>query len=180
MILRKTIKHYVKEMWRWPLRKRMRGALRNREFSLITANCVGGILSHDVGEQFRSPTIKLIIPDFVTFCENLERYLNEISMIPRGFTGQGYPVCMLDELEIIGVHYSCHEELINCWNRRKTRVNFNCIFLMATDSFINSQEKAIRFDALPWPKVCFTAKPNCEYGWYIVLSFRRTRKWEIY
>ena len=150
-MLRKIIKYYIKEIWRWPLRKKMKSALKNTTFSLITANCVEGILSHDVCERFRSPTINLIIPDFVSFCENLEKYLNETAISPSHFTIQGYPVCTLEQLEIIGVHYSSHNELIECWNRRKSKVNFDNIFLMATDHFIDTKEKAIRFASLSFP-----------------------------
>ena len=57
----------------------MRKRLKNHSFSLISSNCIGGILYHDVGEQFRTPTINLIIPQFVTFAENLRYYLQAVS-----------------------------------------------------------------------------------------------------
>ena len=33
--------------------------LRNRSFSLFSHNCLGGIMYHDLGVQFQSPTINM-------------------------------------------------------------------------------------------------------------------------
>lgn len=55
-----------------------RKKLKNKTFSLFLSNCNGGIIYHDLGLQFKSPTINLWISpkDFIHFCENLREYLN--------------------------------------------------------------------------------------------------------
>lgn len=56
-------------------RKKMQSKLRNRNISFLTPNCLGGILYHDLGLEFMSPTINLMMTqkDFVKFIlmENL-------------------------------------------------------------------------------------------------------------
>lgn len=38
-----------------------RSKLKNHDFTIISNTCVGGVITHYVGEQFRSPTVNLII-----------------------------------------------------------------------------------------------------------------------
>ena len=187
--IKKKVKTFIKECWRAPLRWSMRRKLKNHSFSLISANCIGGVLSHDVGEQFRTPTLNLTIPQFVDFCEDLENNL-KTDLIPSELTYNGHPVCKCGNIDIIGVHYSSCEDLIETWNRRKVRVNYDNIFLIATDEFINSEELAQRFDSLPFPKVCFTANSHPKYDWMVFLpefeganrvgdSLRYTNMWGL-
>ena len=37
-----------------------RRKLQNHDFSILCNRCIGGVVSHAVGEQFRSPTVNLI------------------------------------------------------------------------------------------------------------------------
>lgn len=107
-------KHWQKK------RIRVNAAMQERlyadDVSIISANCNGGIVSHDLGLQFRSPTVNLFIPanDFIKFCENLEHYLNidelvECSDIAKT-KGANYPVAYLDDILLFLVHYSSVEE----------------------------------------------------------------------
>lgn len=86
-----AVKEYIKKIWRFPFICVMKHRLKNHRFSLISANCIGGVLTHDVGEQFRSPTINLIIPEFIKFAENLKFYLSQAPAI-AGTTPEGYPI----------------------------------------------------------------------------------------
>lgn len=72
------IKTYI---WKWKHEKRNienRKRLKNKEISIISTNCIGGVLSHDLGLQFKSPTVNLFFraEDFIKFCENLEYYMS--------------------------------------------------------------------------------------------------------
>ena len=57
--------------------RRNRKRIRNTDVSIIASNCNGGIISHDLGLQFRSPFVNLWIEpgDFVKLLSNLEEYL---------------------------------------------------------------------------------------------------------
>ena len=48
-------------------RKAMRSRLKNTSMTFLAPSCIGGILFHDLGLQFRSPTVNLMMfqPDFV-------------------------------------------------------------------------------------------------------------------
>ena len=50
--------------------------LKNHKFSIICNTCIGGVISHSLGEQFRSPTVNLVIYEyeFITFCQHLKEY----------------------------------------------------------------------------------------------------------
>ena len=162
------MKNRIKDLWRAPLRFYMRKKLKNHGFSIISANCVGGILYHDVGEQFRTPTINLIIPQFVTFAENLQHYL-QVTPVEGEKTKEGYPVCMLEDISIIGVHYATCEMLMKDWVRRAKRVNYNNILLIAPDNFLHDEEEEKRFDRIAYPKVCFTSRKDTQYDWQVYL-----------
>lgn len=56
--------NYVRRFVRMINRKR----LKNTDFSLITNNCVGGIISHDMHLQFRSPTVNLFLTMRNSYC----------------------------------------------------------------------------------------------------------------
>lgn len=55
----------------------MRDELTNRSFSFLTPNCLGGILTHDLGLRFSSPTVNLMMTqtDFLKFVLYLEEYV---------------------------------------------------------------------------------------------------------
>ena len=71
--------------------KRLR--LRNRGFSLITNNCCGGVMYHDLGQRFRSPTINLSIPpdEYIVFLEHLREALS-VEPQDAGRSSRGYPI----------------------------------------------------------------------------------------
>lgn len=59
----------------WQIR---RNSLRNKDFTLISNNCCGGVISHNLGLKFLSPTVNLFIPhdDFIYFLNNLDEALS--------------------------------------------------------------------------------------------------------
>lgn len=81
--MNKKAKDVIKTIWRFPFQRLYRLKLRNRHFSLIACNCIGGALSNDLGQQFRSPTVNLIIPEYLKFTRNLKYYLS-ISIVQGG------------------------------------------------------------------------------------------------
>lgn len=79
-------------------------------------NCTGGILSHDLGLQFKSPTVNLFFraEDFIKFCENLKYYLSIEEFVEcknSEIIGERkYPVAYLDDLTLFLVHYRSVKE----------------------------------------------------------------------
>ena len=82
---------------RWHLRKN-RG-LNNRSVSIISNNCIAGIIYHDCGLQFLSPTINLWFSheDFFRFSANLKAYSiqNGATLSEIFETGITYPIGLI-------------------------------------------------------------------------------------
>lgn len=53
--------------------------LKNTDFSLIANNCTGGFIYHDLGLQFKSPTINMFfcLDTYFDFIEHLDEYLSQ-------------------------------------------------------------------------------------------------------
>ena len=62
--------------------KSKRKELLNKEPSIISCDCLGGLVSHDLGLQFRSPTINMYMTasDYIKFIYNIKTYI-DINML---------------------------------------------------------------------------------------------------
>lgn len=147
-------KELVKKLWRYPLCVYYRSKLKVKQFTIISSDCIGGCLYHDLGLQFTSPTINLTIPKSLAFFERLEYYL-QAEAVPDGFSAKGVPIARIEDLQIVGVHYRDHTELIEKWNERKKRVVLDNIIIMTSSRFISAEERA-QFASLPYHKIMFT------------------------
>ena len=166
--------------------------------SLISQNCVGGVVYNRLGSPFQSPTINMYIlgEDFCKLCEPVEHYLSLRPVLVEE-KSISYPVLKIDDIKLHCLHYKTGREAIDAWNRRRKRVNFKRIVVLANDWDLNHNELLInRIIALPYPKIILTANPrykNNDYFWYIgdvcnidekgalsPLPLDRTKKtWEI-
>ena len=128
----------------------------NPEVSIITNHCMGGIICHDLGVQFNSPTVNLkILPsDFIKFTENLEEYIGK-DIVEVEDKSVSYPVGMLGDVKLWFVHYKTFEQAVNAWNRRKERINWENIRVMLTVREECSDDILSRFEKLPYKKVAF-------------------------
>lgn len=147
-------------MQRSQLQKRIAKAVKdvNAEgISFISQNCIGGVLYHDLGLHFLSPTINAFIPEpgFVKLVLNLRHYMDQ-ELIVRW--GEEYPIGTLDNVEIHFMHYHTCKEAKEAWDKRKARINWDKIFIIATDR--NSFDDAVfeSWKRITYPKVLFTAQ----------------------
>lgn len=140
-----------------------RSKLRNKDFTILCNTCIGGVMSHDLGQRFLSPTVNLYISPhhFVNMIENLEYYFS-LRLEPDQKLSEclNYPVGRLGDILIYFKHYQSFEEAKNKWEERKRRVNYDNLYIMMTDRWCCPKEDLIRFEKLPYKKVCFTAKPH--------------------
>ncbi len=130
----KNLRRNRREKWIKQLRERN----HNHDFSLITNNCIGGVISHDLGEQFRSPTVNLWIPQarFLAFAQNLEYYLScEIRETPD--ETKPYPVGTIIPkdnqhipIEVNFMHYPTFENAYEKWKERSARVNYDRLYFI--------------------------------------------------
>ena len=65
-----------RKLWR---NKYERSKLTNTDFTIFSQNCIGGIMYHDLGLQFRSPTVNMLFSpkDFIKFMEDIHWYLEQ-------------------------------------------------------------------------------------------------------
>ncbi len=146
----------LKRIDRFFYRKR----LRNTSFSLISNNCIGGVISHDLGLQFRSPTVDLYFTneDFILFCRHLRDYLR--LPVVEADSGLDYPVGALKgdhgTVRIYFMHYGSFEEAKAKWEERRSRVDFDNLYVIMEPKKC-SEALLEQFDQLDLPhKVVLT------------------------
>ena len=133
-----------------------RSLLKAQDFSILSQNCIGGVFYHDMGMQFKSPTINLYFkcPDFVKFILNLDYYL---SLEMKVTQGPEFPIGRLDDIEIYFQHYASCEEAKNKWEERKRRINKEKIVVLCTDRDEFSEETYVEWEKIPYPKLLYSA-----------------------
>ena len=146
----------IRRIKRDRLIEEMRGKLQNKDFSIISQNCIGGVFYHDMGLRFTSPTINLYFtcPDFVKFVLKLDYYL---SFTPRMTWGEEYPIGYLDDVAIYFQHYKSCSEAVKKWEERKQRINWNKIVVLCSDMEKFSEEVFSEWKTISFPKLLFTA-----------------------
>lgn len=148
-------KNYARYVFK--LRKR----LKNKSVSIISNNCIGGILYHDLGLKFNSPTINTLIygDEFIEFINNLKEYMN--CELVYDETSKEYPIGVLSSIDkktihIHFLHNNTFEEAKSNWNRRKGRIDYNNLFIIY--EHFNKFDNSIieEFDKINYHKVVFT------------------------
>lgn len=154
----------------YKINKENRKRLKNLNPTIIASNCNGTFIYHDLGLKFNSPTINLFFypSDFLKFVNNLEYYLS--LEIKECDIKENYPVGKLGDIKIYFMHYKSFNEAKKLWDKRKSRVNYNNIFIMMTDRDGCTLNNLVEFDKLPYKnKVVFTSKRynNIKSSFYI-------------
>ncbi len=160
-----------------------RSKLKNKNFSIICNNCVGGGIYHKLGMQYTSPTIGLFFfsNDYIKFLESFDYYIKQpLRFKTTSFhrtikefqqNTQPYPIGVLDdEIEIHFLHYHNEKEALEKWNRRTRRLNFDNLFFIYSDGgggvagaggYDFLEEFFERYERLPFQyKIFFSSKPR--------------------
>ena len=149
------------------LNEQMRGYITERDFTITSQNCIGGVLYHDLGMQFLSPTINMSFdgPDFIKFLINIEHYVGlELEEFVTDVVP--YPVGHLGDIELRFNHYSTFEEAKQKWDERKNRINYKRIFVIATDrDGMLAYDCMEQFNQIIYPKIMYTANKYPQYPW---------------
>ena len=156
----------------WRLFKEWRRLrLKNRDFTIIASNCNGEFLYYDMRLRFLTPTINLSFDmnDFVKMLERLPWYLEQ-PITPVEDSRFPFPCGMLADVEIRFNHYDSFEQGVAKWEERKTRINWDNLYIMGIDGDNCTEESLQRFDALPYAhKVIFThvPRPDIKSAYYL-------------
>lgn len=163
-----SLKHMYREILRFPINRRNRKRLVNKSPSLISNNCNGAIILHDLGLRFNSPTVNLYIPfpGYIRFCSRLEHYLSlPVDAMVEGPRDAitGCPTGRLEDVDIKFVHYPSFEAARDKWFERARRVDMGNLFLMLSQRDGCTPDDVCEFDALPFEqKVALVAQPMPE------------------
>lgn len=144
--------------------KRVR--LKNNNMTVLSSNCNGAYMLHDLGCQFNSPTVNLFfLPDhFLKFLEQPRKYLST-ELMEVHIDGISYPVGKIDDILIFFMHYDSFSEAKAAWNRRAKRVNLDDVYIVMTDKNGCTYEHIRQFDELEYKnKVIFTHKKYKEFS----------------
>lgn len=127
--------------------------------TFISQNCIGGVLYHDLGLPFLSPTINTFIPepDFVKLVLDLRSYMEQELVIQWD---EAYPVGILGDIQIHFMHYETCKEAKEAWERRKARINWDKILILGTDRDGFDASVYEQWKQIQYPKVLFTAHPE--------------------
>lgn len=147
-------------------------ALQNSDITILSSDCLGGVIYHDFNLKFMSPTINLYMKpnDFIKFCKNLDFYIN--SKIVE-VTNENHIVGKLEDIELHFLHYKSFEEACNKWYERANRINKKNMFVILTYKDGCTEEDLKKFDELNYDnKVVFTPKDydNYKCSYYIAGS----------
>ena len=153
--MNKEIKKKIRKIFRFRLNSKNRKNLRNKDITIISQNCIGGVILHDLGLQFKTPTINLFFSasDYIKFVKNLDYYLyldfQEIE------TDYNYPVAKLGDLTLHLVHYHSVEEAEKKWKERVSRINWNNLYFIMADRDGATDYEISEFDNLPFKNKAF-------------------------
>ncbi len=152
-----------------------RSKLINSSFTIISNNCWGGHVYRYFNAPYDSPTIGLFIfsEDYIKFISDIKHYLSlelkfitaEESKFRKTLEARRethVPIGVLEDVEIIFLHYKSQDEAREKWNRRKARIHWDNIVYKMTEQNLCSLEHLKTFEALPLErKFVFTSE---DYG----------------
>lgn len=130
----KIIKKYIRSIMRKRINRNNRKRLKNKNFTIISSNCIGGVISSELGERFNSPTVNMYFntSDFIKFVKNIDHYINfEWVEVPND--NYNYPIAKIDDIIVHLVHYEDIKQAKEKWDLRKKRINYDNIFIIAVE-----------------------------------------------
>ncbi|MFA6308366.1 MAG: DUF1919 domain-containing protein [Clostridia bacterium] len=170
----KKAKRKSKDMVLLPGRKIKTYQIRkNKDFSIICNNCWAGFVYQDYGLQYTSPTIGIYFyaEDYIKFLKDIKKYINMKLKFIKVTESKYYdymvknnldlfmPIGVLDDIELIFLHYKDEEEAFMKWEKRKKRINWDKLIVKFNDQNLCTEELIREFDSLDFEnKLCFTSK----------------------
>ena len=130
-------------------RSNMRKRLSNHNITFLCPNCIGGILFHDLGLQFMSPTVNLMMTqtDFVKFVLHMDFYLAQKLEF---YKHEEYKcTCAhLGNISIHFTHYASRYEAESKWKERAARIQPDNIFVFLEERDELTKEEILKLSEL--------------------------------
>lgn len=123
----------IKEKWHiFHLRRRN----KNTNPTIVCNNCIAGIIYHNLGLKFNSPTINLFIKgqDYLEFVKNFE-YYSKCDLVEVFEENINYPIGKIvandnehQDIFVYFQHYTSFSKAKEKWVERYARVNWDNVF----------------------------------------------------
>lgn len=151
MSIKETAKYLLSE--RNPIvlhrRRQLRSALTNKTPTFLCPNCIGGILFHELGLQFRSPTVNLMMhqTEFVKFVLEQDHYLAQ-ELVFFQHPEYAFPCAHLGDITLHFTHYHSEAEAAEKWRERARRIDRDNLFVFLMERDGLTREDILRLGAL--------------------------------
>lgn len=189
MNLHKSVKEllfgFSVKIMKWPRMKyheKKSKKCKRKSITLLCNNCTGGVILHDLGLRFNTPTINTDIrnqDEFLLFVENIDK-LRDADVLELDFEKYHYPAgyicCKGEKIDIIFTHYKTFEEGKQKWQERMTRLDEDNVYVIYEGPFV-SYSFIERFSRLPYNKAIISAN-NDEVVYPFYHGFRFYDKWK--
>lgn len=105
--------------------------IKNKNISVISRNCNGSLILHDLGVKFNSPFVNLWIKpkDYIKLLKDFDRYM-AIDLSEIFEDGISYPIGKLDDISICFQHYESFEQAKEKWDERKELIKLIFLFCL--------------------------------------------------
>lgn len=177
----------VNKLFRLKFAKKRNKKIRNKDFTIISNNCWGGMIYESYNMSKLSPTVGLFFmaSDYIKFVSDLKHYIDSklrfidpqkskhVKTLSADSRFGQYPIAMLDDIEIMFLHAHSEEEAKSKWERRCTRINWDKLIIKFNDQNGCMIEDVVAFSKLPYKnKLFFTIKnwPVDKWDGYIKIN----------
>lgn len=122
--------------------KYYRKKIKNTDFTILTPNCMAGLIYHRLGERFNSPTIDLSIntTDFCYFLEYFDYYISKDVTECKDDHSKECPIgiiegdnCKIPDIKVYFIHYESFDTAREKWNTRKSRIQKDNMYVIMCD-----------------------------------------------
>ncbi|MBQ8817854.1 MAG: DUF1919 domain-containing protein [Clostridia bacterium] len=144
--------------------KKKSKSLLNLNPTIISSNCFGTFIYHDMGLKFNSPTINLFfsVDDFIKMVMNLPEYM-ESDVVEIQNSGYDFPVGKIsyngEDVYIKFMHYTDFHIAKEKWNERKKRIDYSNLYIILNIAQI-SDEYIQKFQKIPYPNKLLVTNEN--------------------
>lgn len=128
--------------------------------------------------------------DYIKFVSNLKHYIEcdlkfvelensrHYDELKKDKNLIRFPIGLLDDIEIMFLHYSSEEEAYRKWTRRVKRINWDNMIIKFNDQNGCKDEHIRIFDKLDYnKKICFTAKKHQDLSSVVFINKAKKQRY---
>ncbi len=132
--------------------------LKYTDFSIISNNCAGGYIYQYYGISYKTPTegIGMSVDDYLKLIRNPKYYFSQDlefvnpESTERYESGEHftYPAAKISDITVYFRHYPTKEVAEDKWKRRSSRINYQRMFFLLSESETMREEHVAAFNRI--------------------------------